>query len=137
VNAEVVEQMQLSKIKLVNASLQGDEGAMDKLFSRDASTLHRIAFRVLRNREDAQDAVQDALLSAFCHLGDFDGRAPFRSWLTRIVSKADCGRRIRQERKQRVRLIGRTLRLLNTLQGIPQVERQLAVHAQHFHRAID
>src|SRR5882672_9282180 len=66
------------------------------------------------------------------------GRALFRPFLGNIGDggsictvpkrKAGCGLRIRQERKQMVRLLSRTLRLLNTLQGIPQVEWQLAVH---------
>jgi RNA polymerase sigma-70 factor (ECF subfamily) len=50
-----------------------------------SSRLHRIAFRQLGNHEDAEDAVQDALVSAFCHLSQFEGRAQMSTWLTRIV----------------------------------------------------
>jgi RNA polymerase sigma factor (sigma-70 family) len=47
--------------------------------------LFRIALRRLRNVEDAEDAVQDALLSAHKHIGQFEGRSELSTWLTRIV----------------------------------------------------
>jgi len=47
--------------------------------------LFRAAHRVTRTREDAEDAVQDTLLRAFVHLGDFEGRSSFGTWLTRIT----------------------------------------------------
>jgi RNA polymerase sigma-70 factor (ECF subfamily) len=43
---------------------------------------------MVRNREDAEDAVQDCLLSAFVHLKDFEGRSQFATWLTRIAINA-------------------------------------------------
>jgi len=53
--------------------------------SRYSSRLYRIALRQLGNHEDAEDAVQDALVSAFCHLSQFEGRSQMSTWLTRIV----------------------------------------------------
>ena len=47
--------------------------------------LFRAAHRVTRTREDAEDAVQDTLLRAFVHLGNFEGRSSFGTWLTRIT----------------------------------------------------
>lgn len=47
--------------------------------------LLRTAHRITRNREDAEDAVQDALLRAFVHMDDFEGRSKFGTWLTRIT----------------------------------------------------
>jgi RNA polymerase sigma-70 factor (ECF subfamily) len=47
-----------------------------------------IAYSVLRNREDAEDAVQQAFLSAHRHLRSFEGRSALRTWLTRIVLNA-------------------------------------------------
>jgi len=43
------------------------------------------AYSILLNQEDAEEAVQDAFLSAHCHLGNFEGRSALRTWLTRIV----------------------------------------------------
>jgi RNA polymerase sigma-70 factor, ECF subfamily len=48
----------------------------------------RIAMRWLRNSEDAEDAVQDAMLSAFRHIGAFDGRSRMMTWLTAILINA-------------------------------------------------
>ncbi|HEX8881196.1 MAG TPA: sigma-70 family RNA polymerase sigma factor [Candidatus Acidoferrum sp.] len=47
--------------------------------------LFRAAHRITRTREDAEDAVQDSLLRAFVHLGDFEARSNFGTWLTRIT----------------------------------------------------
>lgn len=50
--------------------------------------LHRIALRHLGNVQDAEDAVQDALFSAFRHFGQFEERADVSTWLARIVINA-------------------------------------------------
>jgi RNA polymerase sigma-70 factor, ECF subfamily len=47
--------------------------------------LLKIALRMTRNREDAEDAVQDSMMRAFVHLNDFHGNSSFSTWLTRIV----------------------------------------------------
>jgi RNA polymerase sigma-70 factor (ECF subfamily) len=39
---------------------------------------------LLRNKEDAEDALQDALLRAYLHLGSFEGRARFSTWLNEL-----------------------------------------------------
>lgn len=56
------------------------------LVSRYSPVLFRVALRRLRNVEDAEDAVQDALLSAYKHLGQFEGRSQLSTWLTSIVT---------------------------------------------------
>ena len=52
--------------------------------------LHRYAYRVLENKADAEDAVQDALLAAHKHLNEFRGDAQLSTWLTTIV--INCAR---------------------------------------------
>jgi len=47
--------------------------------------LLKIAQRITRNREDAEDAVQDSLMRAYLHIEDFQGNSAFATWLTRIV----------------------------------------------------
>jgi RNA polymerase sigma-70 factor (ECF subfamily) len=51
-------------------------------------SLTRIALRVVGNAADAEDAVQDAFLSAYTHLDQFKGQAQMSTWLTRIVINA-------------------------------------------------
>jgi RNA polymerase sigma-70 factor, ECF subfamily len=67
--------------------------------SRCSPMLFRIALRRLRNVEDAEDAVQDALLSAHKHIGQFEGRSQLSSWLTRIVINT-AGMKLRSRPRQ-------------------------------------
>src|SRR5260370_32227962 len=55
---------------------------LDNVLSRALPRFRRIAMRWLGNHEDAEDAVQDAMLSAFKHIADFEGRAQMSTWLT-------------------------------------------------------
>ena len=71
--------------KLVQQAVAGDSRAREELFAILTARLYRTAFSVLRNREDAQDAVQNSLCSAFLNLGSFKGQSLFSTWLTRIV----------------------------------------------------
>ena len=59
--------------------------AFATLCERYRQRLFRAARRITRSHEDAEDAVQDALLNAFVHIGDFDGRSSLPTWLTRIA----------------------------------------------------
>jgi RNA polymerase sigma-70 factor (ECF subfamily) len=71
--------------KLVQQAVAGDSRAREELFTIHTARLYRTAFSVLRNKEDAQDAVQNSLCSAFLNLGSFKGQSLFSTWLTRIV----------------------------------------------------
>jgi len=55
------------------------------VFHRRLASFKRIALRVLGNAADAEDAVQDAFLSAYKHLDQFKGQARMSTWLTTIV----------------------------------------------------
>lgn len=57
----------------------------DELIAPHAQKVFRIAYRITRNREDAEDAMQEAFLQAFAHFDDFDGRSAFATWLTSIA----------------------------------------------------
>jgi RNA polymerase sigma factor (sigma-70 family) len=70
---------------LVAAAKQGQMEAFGALCQPLARKLVQSAHRITRNREDAEDALQDAFLSAFVHIKNFDGRSSFSTWLTRIA----------------------------------------------------
>jgi len=70
---------------LVQASKNGDVAAFEQLVKRYDSKLFRIAQSVTHNREDSQDAVQEAFLKAFQNLGQFRGDSQFSTWLIRIT----------------------------------------------------
>jgi RNA polymerase sigma-70 factor (ECF subfamily) len=70
---------------LVQASKNGDVAAFEQLVKRYDGKLFRIAQSVTHNREDSQDAVQEAFLKAYQHLADFRGDSQFSTWLIRIT----------------------------------------------------
>lgn len=57
----------------------------DEMCLPHTKKLFLVALRITKNREDAEDALQDSLLQAFIHFKDFDGRSTFSTWLTRIT----------------------------------------------------
>jgi RNA polymerase sigma-70 factor, ECF subfamily len=67
---------------------RGDAEAVNLLFASCRTRLYRRALRILARPQDAEDAVQEALLAAFTHLHRFQGRADFLTWATRIVINA-------------------------------------------------
>jgi RNA polymerase sigma-70 factor (ECF subfamily) len=70
---------------LVQRAICGDSRAKEQIFIPHTTILYRIALSILRNREDAEDAVQDALWRAYAKLRSFQGRSTFSTWLNRIV----------------------------------------------------
>src|SRR2546430_2385123 len=80
--------IQPNEEKLIRAGQRGDEQAVEALFRRYQRPLFQTALRVLGNTEDAEDALQDGLLSAYRNLPRFEGRSQFSTWLTRIVINA-------------------------------------------------
>lgn len=71
--------------ELIQQARAGDTEALSLLFTRNRTRLYRTAYSLLRNKEDAEDALQCGLLRAYLHLESFEGRARFSTWLTRIV----------------------------------------------------
>jgi RNA polymerase sigma-70 factor, ECF subfamily len=73
---------------LLSSARAGDATAFGSLVMPHRDTMLRLTQRILRNREEAEDAVQTALLDALRHLDSFQGRSRFSSWLTRIALNA-------------------------------------------------
>ena len=72
-------------LDLVHASKNGDVAAFEQLVKRYDRKLLRLAQHVTHNREDSEDAVQEAFLKAFQHLGEFREDSKFSTWLIRIT----------------------------------------------------
>jgi RNA polymerase sigma-70 factor (ECF subfamily) len=71
--------------QLVEKTCLGNRDAFGELVTRHYPVCLSVANRVLRDRADAQDAVQDAMRKAFTHLGQYREEGPFLPWLLRIV----------------------------------------------------
>src|SRR5580704_10968361 len=74
----------MNEAGLLAAAKNGETAALDTLFRAHAERLFCTVHRITRNRDDAEDAVQDSFLRAFLHLNSFDERSTFYTWLTRI-----------------------------------------------------
>ena len=85
--------------RFVPAQPEGHEWeAVQEMFLTSRPRFVALAYTILRNKEDAEDAVQDAFLSACLHLRAFEGRSAFTTWFTRIVFNASL--MIRRKRKR-------------------------------------
>jgi RNA polymerase sigma-70 factor (ECF subfamily) len=69
----------------VAAAENGDNQAFEILVRRYQAKILRVVMRFTRNREDAEDIVQQSLQKAFVHLQQFEGISSFSTWLTRIA----------------------------------------------------
>jgi RNA polymerase sigma-70 factor (ECF subfamily) len=79
------DETEMSDEMLVSMAKSGDANAFVELSKRHASKVFQAAYRITRNRQDAEDALQDSFLKAFLHVKDFQERSSFSTWLTRIA----------------------------------------------------
>jgi RNA polymerase sigma-70 factor (ECF subfamily) len=70
---------------LVVAAKNGEDRALEILVKRYKARILSLAFHITRNREDAQDVVQQTFQKAFVHLQKFQGKSTFSTWLHRIA----------------------------------------------------
>jgi RNA polymerase sigma-70 factor (ECF subfamily) len=70
----------------------GDTALYEILMRRYNQRLYRVARAILRDDAEAEDVMQDAYVRAYEHLHQFEGRAPFSAWLTRIAVHEALGR---------------------------------------------
>src|SRR5690349_17548156 len=70
------------------AAKRGDSAAFEILCKQSANTVFRVARRIIRNNEDAEDVVQESFQQAFIHLKSFKGDSRFSTWLSRIAINA-------------------------------------------------
>jgi len=91
--------LELNDNNLISRGLQGDQESLRVLFTRYRRLLYILAQRVVRNHEEAEDAVQSCLLLAYRNLSNVKYHSSFRSWLVRILINEALG--IVRERKIR------------------------------------
>jgi RNA polymerase sigma-70 factor (ECF subfamily) len=90
--------------ELIAAHAKGDEQAFGELIRRHRDRLWAVALRTLGDREDAADALQDALLSAYRAAAGFRGESAVTTWLHRIVVNACLDRARRRQARPTVPL---------------------------------
>jgi len=85
---QVFETLQDVDSELVAQAQSGNLQAFEELVRRHTQLIYRALIAILRDSADAQDALQDTLLSAFKHIGGFQGRSKFSTWLVSIARNA-------------------------------------------------
>src|SRR5215469_6153360 len=71
--------------QLLASDRSGQAAAFAELCRAYTKKILGVAYRITKNHEDAEDAVQDSFLRAFLHMEHFEGRSSFSTWLTRIA----------------------------------------------------
>lgn len=71
---------------LVAAAKSGNDASFEELVNRYEGKILRLTRNITGNREDAEDAMQDAFLKAYAHLDGFQGDSRFYTWLVRIAA---------------------------------------------------
>lgn len=85
---------------LIRRLQSGDDTAVHELADRYGSRIFQLAMRYMKNREDAEEVVQDVLLKVYRKAGAFRGDAAFSSWIYRITFNTAMSR-LRTSRKAR------------------------------------
>jgi RNA polymerase sigma-70 factor (ECF subfamily) len=88
---------------LVAAAKKGDMAAFEELVNRYERKIFRLTMNITGNREDAEDAMQDAFLKSYSHLKTFQGDSRFYTWLVRIAAN-EALMRLRKRRPNQVSL---------------------------------
>ena len=86
--------------ELVLKAQANDEGAFAELMRRTSPVCMRLAMSILRDRQDAEDELQNSYLSAWRHVGQFERESRFSTWMSRIVVN-HCLMRLRKLRSKR------------------------------------
>ena len=91
-----------SDVELCRLVVQRDPHAIRLITSRNNQRLYRAAWSILKDRAEAEEAVQDGYLKAFAVMDGFEGRSALTTWLTRIVINEALARRRTAERRARL-----------------------------------
>src|SRR5258708_36535178 len=78
-------QASLPERGLVGKAHAGNEEAFTELGRRPSGQIYGLSLNMLRNREDAEDNLQNVLVKAFHNIGRFEGNSQFSTWLVRIT----------------------------------------------------
>jgi RNA polymerase sigma-70 factor (ECF subfamily) len=133
----------LREMQLVEAFRQGDQEAAGELLRAYQRRIHAVCFRMLRDREEAIDLTQDAMIRVLEGLKGYDGRSRLSTWVIRVTMNV-CLSHLRRERLRR----HRSLDDPDPLSGLPRSQRlpaepspgrgvQHGEMAAHLERALD
>jgi RNA polymerase sigma-70 factor, ECF subfamily len=112
--------------ELLTRARSGDSAAIDMLVRKHLPDVHAVTFRLLGDRDLAQDAAQDAVVNALNALDRFRGEASFKTWLIRIAVNAarTVGRRSTRRREVPIEVV------VEQAEDVPDVAAVVAMHEE-------
>ncbi len=87
--------------QLVEKARKGDIGAFEELIRMTGGRIYNLGFKLLRNKEDASDLMQETYIKAYEHIDSFRGNSAFSTWLYRIATNLAL-MKMRREKNQKV-----------------------------------
>ena len=78
----------MTETQLIQKAKKGNRIALSELVSRYSERIYNLALRILRNKEDAEDILQETFLTVLQKIDTFDGRSSFFTWIYRIATNA-------------------------------------------------
>jgi len=112
----------LSDEEVVARVVHGETALFEILMRRHNERIYRVARAILRDDGEAEDVMQQAYVNAYTHLHQYDGRAQFATWLTRIAVHESLARARRRGRYQS--LEDSSVETFMPIQSGPDPERQ-------------
>jgi RNA polymerase sigma-70 factor (ECF subfamily) len=116
----------LSDEEIVQRVCAGDVDLFELLMRRHNQRLYRTCIAILRNDSLAEEVVQDAYVRAYQHLVQFEGRARFSTWLTRIAVHEALGRLRQGRRSEELDAMPEVIKDAHTISTAPDPEERLA-----------
>ena len=95
----------LTDSELVECAKAGSQTAFEILISRYADKAYGLCFRLTRNKDDAEEALQDTFVNVFTKLKNFEGKSAFSSWLFRVTANTTLMKLRKRRQYQRTALI--------------------------------
>jgi RNA polymerase sigma-70 factor (ECF subfamily) len=115
--------------ELIDFTLKGDRSAFEILVERYRSSIYALAFRMLRNHEDAADISQDVFFKAYEALGTFKKKSSFHTWLYRIATNSCINYLRKYNVQQQIELATyHTAKEADTLDSLYKIELQDVVN---------
>src|SRR5690348_914332 len=115
-----------SDTELLSRILAGDKDLFEILVRRYDRRLFRVARAILHTDFEAEDVVQASFVRAFEHLGDFEGRGLFSTWLTRIALREAMSRKRAWRRRADAELA--QAKEIGATAAVPASERKVLQH---------
>ena len=95
-----MQKVEKSDLDLVNEFIQGDQFSFEELIARYSSRVFNLALRFTKNREDAEEVLQDVFTTVFRKVNRFEGKSAFSSWIYRVTVNS-CFMKLRKKRRSR------------------------------------